>query len=151
MKIKLNYVIIPLVTIIVGILGKLIIQGQTGWYFSLNLPSITPPKIVFPIVWKIIFILSTISALIIWNRTKNKFIISLFAINAFLNIFWSFLFFGQHLIRLALLDAILLTIVNYILVFSTYKYSKIASFLILPYAIWTTFAVYLNYLILILN
>lgn len=153
---KINYLIIPLITIVVGYLGNIITnQGLDGWYYNLNLPNIAPAGWFIGLMWSIIYVLTTISALIVWNKLKKdkdfKLIISLFIVNAFLNWFWTYLFFGMNLIYTALLEMIILNIINLWLIVILRKKNLLASVLLIPYFIWVSFATYLTYLILTLN
>jgi len=153
---KINYLIIPLITIVVGYLGNIITnQGLDGWYYNLNLPNIAPAGWFIGLMWSIIYVLTTISALIVWNKLKKdkdfKLIISLFIVNAFLNWFWTYLFFGMNLIYPALLEMIILNIINLWLIVILRKKNLLASVLLIPYFIWVSFATYLTYLILTLN
>lgn len=100
-----------------------------------------------------IIFLDGISLYLIWqNKTKdNKKSLNIFGIQLILNVFWSFLFFGLKsplygLIGiLFLLAAIILTIVF------SFKISRYASILLIPYLVWVSFATILNYTILSLN
>lgn len=157
MKFKPSFFVIPLLAFLIVYVGRLLTKSATAWawYRSINLPEVTPPDWVFPIVWNSIFLLSAIAALLVWNNFVRTFsfwlIITLFLTNAFLNIFWTFLFFRHHLIGFALLDAIVLEIVTIALVVFIAKKSVWVSLLLLPYVAWVAFAIYLNYLILMLN
>lgn len=170
MKFKPNYIIIPLITILVAVIGSsFTITGADSWYqTTLIRPSINPPNWVFPIAWNIIFLLTTISALIFWNQgpEKKKFlwifdihkedkkftvITVLFLLNAFLNVFWSYLFFGNQNILAALIEMLFLEATLIALIILLYKRSKAASLLLLPYTLWVAFATYLTYLIFTLN
>jgi tryptophan-rich sensory protein len=119
------------------------------WYESVK-PSITPPNIVFPIVWTTLFILIAISMyLAISNsnkKTRNKIII-LFAINLILNVLWSLLFFTMHNPIIAFIDLVLLWLSIIAIMVVSWKISKKASWLLLPYLLWVTFAGILNYLV----
>jgi tryptophan-rich sensory protein len=125
------------------------------WYRQLNLPAITPPDYVFGMVWTIIYILATIAALLVWNkhyRNKNfSLIMGLFAVNAILNLSWSYFFFYKHAIQIALFDCIALAVVTLLLVYYIWPLSRRISALLVPYAIWTIFASYLNFLIWNMN
>lgn len=159
---KLNYFVIPLITIIVASVGGAITDSGLNWYRTINLPSWTPTGSSIGLVWTIIFILTTISALIIFNpskklgasklykRTKNL-IMLFFILNALLNVFWSYLFFGQHLIGFAIIDAILLEASVLALIVLIQPLSFFASFLLAPYAVWVIFATYLTFAVSILN
>lgn len=146
---KLNYLIIPLITIIVAVSGsRFTNQGLESWYNTLNLPSIAPPGWFIGIVWTIIYILATISALILWNLTSDKWaqwqkyywsIWLLFPANAFLNAFWNYLFFVKHQIGWAMVEMIILELTVIALIFLAKKFSKTASILLIPYAVWVAF------------
>jgi len=157
MKFKSNYIIIPLLTIIVALLGKGITRDCDAWlwYKALQLPSITPPDWVFPIAWNIIFMCTAIAAIIVWNsfeRTATFWAtITLFCINAAMNLLWSYLFFGNQLIGAALIAAVGLEAVTITLMVLLYGQSMVASLLLVPYVIWVGFAIYLNAAIWYLN
>jgi tryptophan-rich sensory protein len=71
----------------------------------------------------------------------------LFAANLILNVLWSLFFFKMQNPLLAFADLILLWLSILILIKTSWKISKLASGLLLPYALWVTFAGLLNYLI----
>ena len=152
---KINYFIIPLITIAVAYFGGIVTSNGLEWYYGLNLPSIAPEGSFIGLMWAIIYILTTISTLIVWNKLKKdkdfKLIIGLFVANAFLNWLWSYLFFGIHFIITAFLEMIILNIVNLILILLLWKKNIKASLLLTPYFLWVCFATYLTYLIMIGN
>lgn len=153
MKFKLNYIIIPLVAVIISALGGYFTSlGLKDWYSGLVLPSFTPPGSTIGLIWTIIYILSTIACLIVFNTFKDrKFLIKLFILNAILNCAWSLLFFTFHLVFDAFLWAILLAVSVFVIIVFSYKKSKLVALLMLPYLLWGSFASYLNYTIYILN
>ncbi len=152
---KLNYITIPLIVVLVSLTGSYFTSEGMDWYKGLVLPSFTPPGSFIGAVWTVIFILTAVSALIFWNK-RNEFkrknlIIFLFLINAFLNVFWSFLFFASQMVGAALIEAVFLEISVIALMVFLCSASKTASALLIPYGAWTLFAIYLNYLIFSLN
>lgn len=157
MSLKPNYFIIPLVTIATAALGSFLTSSGMSWYDTqLIQPAITPPKIAFPIAWNIIFILTTISALIIFNSKKaskirKRLIADLFIANAALNVLWSLLFFNLRLLTPALVEMVLLEMTLVALMMLIWRTSKLSSLLLLPYAIWVAFATYLTSQIVLLN
>jgi len=167
MSAKANYFIIPLaVSFVAGIGSWLTTFGRNAdmWYQTLNLPTWAPDGNVIGIAWTIIFTLTAISLVIIWNRLPHhtprfKYIIQLFTANAVFNVAWSYLFFVRHNILAALIDAglIFLSVVGIILVLHTKarasktKHIHTAAVLLYPYAGWTLFATYLTFIILRLN
>ncbi len=152
-----SYIIIPLLTIIVALIGKTVVKSCDAWtwYTSLQLPSITPANWVFPIAWNIIFMCAALAAIIVWNSFSRNIqfwaIIGLFIANAALNILWTYLFFGKHLIGYALFEAIILEFVTVSLMLLIAARSVAVSLLLLPYVCWVMFAIYLNYMIWMLN
>ncbi len=152
---KLNYVIIPLIAILVAVVGSYLTSGSMVWYRTLNLPSFTPPGWFIGLVWNVIFILTTVSALIVWNTMQKHdnfhIIIGLFVVNVLLNVFWSFLFFNQHLINAAMVEAGLLGFSVFALIVLIWPFSRLAAGLLIPYAVWVCFATFLNYVIWTLN
>ena len=81
---KPNYFVIPIITILVSLIGGYFTDLGMDWYKMLATPAWTPPGAVIGIVWTIIYILTTISALIAWNGFKREkvfqWIIALFVI-----------------------------------------------------------------------
>ncbi len=152
---KLNYIVIPLITILVSFLGSSITTRGMEWYGGINLPSWTPSGGVIGGAWTIIFILSTISALLIWNTAdrSSKFwwIIGIFLLNILLNILWSYIFFGVHQLGLATIEAGVLGLSVLVLIFLSWPISKIASVFLMPYAAWVIFATHLTYVVWTLN
>lgn len=155
MKIKPNYIIIPLIALFTDVVGSMFTATGLDWYKTINIPPWTPPGYVIGSVWITIFILTSISAIIVWNNFERneqfKLIIGLFIANVFLNVFWSYLFFYNHLIQLALIEMIVLLLIVFLKVFYIYSQSKLASSLLLPYIIWLSFATFLTFNIYNLN
>lgn len=160
---KLSYIIIPLVALITALSGSWLTSKGMSWYKTINLPDWTPPGSVIGIIWTIIFILTAISAIIVWNKSertkKFRWVISLFIVNAFLNVGWSLVFFFQHQIGTAVVDALalwlsVLLLILYIRVMA-YQQGKMALYwaymALLPYLVWVTFAIYLTYAVWSLN
>src|SRR6056297_3254287 len=136
-----NYFIIPLIVIGVSTLGSWFTgQGVDTWYQTLNLPGWTPPGSFIGLVWTILYVLIAISALVLWNRARRGrrfwLIIGVFLLNAFLNAFWSYLFFTRNSLFLAFLDIIALEASIIVLIILIWKVSRSASALLWPYALW---------------
>jgi tryptophan-rich sensory protein len=157
LKLKPNYFTIPLITIMVAWLGGNFTTAgiESGWYENLAKPAWTPSGSFIGGVWTVIFILATISAIIVWNQLKDSKnfskIITLFLVNAFLNFSWSFLFFGSGLIATSAIWAGMIAVSVGLLIYYIWPESKIASWLLAPYLGWVCFATYLNFIIWQLN
>jgi len=153
---RIYYLLVPVVVIGTALFGSYLTSlGLGEWYGSLNLPSFAPPGGLIGTVWSTIYLLVAICAFIFYARVKDKKqkdrVTAFFLVNAFLNVFWSFLFFANQLIGFAILDSILLGFSVLILIYLIYPVSKLAAGLLLPYVVWVGFATYLNYLIWTLN
>jgi len=166
MKLKPNYLIIPLVTVVVAIVGSMLTSTGMDWYNTeLVRPALTPPKIAFPIAWNLIFVLTTASALIFWNKKfgvkavlasgsiekHRRILMDLFVLNAALNVAWSLIFFVYHMSVFAFIEMLVLEATIIALVVLGWKFSKIASLLLVPYMLWLVLASYLTWGIIVLN
>ncbi len=139
-----------------GIIGSVFtVSAIPNWYAGLAKPALNPPSWVFGPVWTTLYALMGVAAFLIWKngweKKKVKAALGVFGIQLFLNAIWSIIFFGLHSPGWALVDIILLwlAIVWTMVVF--YKISRPATWLLLPYILWVSFATYLNYSIWILN
>lgn len=124
-----------------------------NWYAELIKPSFNPPDWLFAPVWLTLFCLMGISLyLLIKDGFKGKIkCLAFFMIQLILNASWSIVFFGLEsilggfIIIIALVIFILLTMVF------AYKISKISSLILIPYILWVSFALILNFSLLLLN
>jgi benzodiazapine receptor len=124
------------------------------WYKTLKKASFTPPDWIFSPVWIGLFILMGISLFMVWrkkNHPRFKMTLIFFLIQLILNILWSVVFFGLRSPLLGLIDIVLLWVAILLTIQHCLKISRMAGFLLLPYIIWVSFAVALNFSLLILN
>ncbi len=123
------------------------------WYASLSKPAFNPPNWVFGPVWTILYALMGISAYLIYksrNKGKNAALI-VFAAQLFLNVLWSFAFFGA---KSPLYGLVVIVLLWAAIVFTILKFraiSKTAAYLLIPYLLWASFAAVLNYSVWTLN
>ncbi len=140
-----------LIVFAVAFVGSLFTSSNTdsAWYESIK-PEITPPNLVFPIVWNILFILIALSLYFAWTNSKNKKdkkrIIIVFGINFILNILWSILYFGLKNPFAALIEIFFLWTSIMIMAYTAYNINRISGYLLIPYLLWVSFAIILNYL-----
>ena len=132
--------------------GYLVKGGDSAWYINLNKPSFNPPNFVFAPIWTLIYIMIGIALGKLWkNKSQNKSLLFIFAVQFILNLLWSPIFFHFHKIGLALIDAILLWFSIILLIIFAYKKHRIVFFLFIPYILWVSFAVLLNLSLYLLN
>lgn len=147
-------VIAAAVAVFIGVLGGTL--TDTGpWYQNLRKPSWQPPDWLFGPAWTLIFALATLSAVHAWrharDRGQREWVIGLLALNGFLNVLWSTLFFALKRPDWALIEVVFLwaSILLPIIVF--WRFARPASLYLLPYLSWVSFAAYLNLTVVRLN
>ena len=121
--------------------------GIDGWYNNFDKPLLTPPNIVFPIVWSIIYVLLILATFIVLrdgDSTQRNKANNLFITQLALQILWCFSFFAQGQIGLSMLVIILLDIVVYKMITVFYEIRKLSGWLLYPYYWWLIFATFLN-------
>jgi tryptophan-rich sensory protein len=154
---KLFYIaIVILIALIVWLTGALVGEQNIEWYRNLNQPFIRPPGWFFYAIWVVLFILIAASAIIVLTeREKNKkrcnLALALFLVNAFFNVLFSIIYFGMKNVLLAFLELPFLIASILILIWCTHKISKVASYLLIPYLLWTCFATILVGITLFIN
>ena len=137
------------ICLLTGFLGSfLTMDSVKTWYAELSKPSFNPPDWAFGVVWPILYVMMGISAFLIWNKGLNnkqvKIALILFLLQLVLNGLWTPIFFGLHMMGLALVEITLLwlTILATMIIF--WKISKPAVYLLIPYILWVSFAIVLN-------
>jgi len=125
------------------------------WYASLEKPSFNPPNWVFSPVWISLFVLMGISLFLVWQKTLHYPGVSSalfwFGIQLFLNMLWSVLFFGLKSPFFAFVGIIFLWVAIFLTLVKSFKVSRLAGVLFVPYICWVSFAAVLNFSIWNLN
>ena len=134
-----------------GIGGFTTATFKEPWYSQIILPSFNPPSWVFGPVWTVLYILMSVAIWRIWIKYYDNKILNLYFLHLFFNRIWSIIFFGFHLIGLALLDIVLILIFIVLLMKIYYLKDKISFYLMVPYFLWSGYALVLNFNIFILN
>ena len=156
MKKRIDWKLLGIILLIIfgiSFIGSLFTLGNTNneWYLE-NKPSFTPPNIVFPIIWPILYLLIALSLYFSWikaNKKDRKKIVKIFGINLIANALWSYLFFGIQNPLLAFIDLLIIFGTIIMMIFIAGKIDKKAGYLLLPYLIWVGFAGILNLLTMI--
>lgn len=118
-------------------------------YNSLVQPPLSPPSIVFPIVWTILYVLMGISYYLLKNPSKKEKII--YFVQLGVNALWSLFFFIGKFYLFSFIWIILLDVLVIFMIGIFYQNSKISGYLQIPYLVWILFATYLNLGIYVLN
>ncbi len=137
--------------VILGGLVGLIISGSMD-YKSLNQPPLSPPSILFPIVWTILYILMGVSYGILKEQSLvDESINQIYIFQLIVNLLWPIFFFVFKWRLFAFFWIILLAILVGVMIYSFYNKNKLSGLLQIPYLVWTLFATYLNLGVYILN
>ncbi len=122
------------------------------WYATLTRPELAPPNWVFGPVWTTLYFLMGVAVWLVWrSRGDTKGAMTIFYIQLAFNVAWSWLFFGLQspLLGLWCIGALWLAIVATIV--TSYRHSRVAAYLLVPYLAWVSFASYLNWQLWLLN
>lgn len=148
-------IILVLIPGIIGFLSSRLAGNTAIVYNSFKKPPLSPPPIVFPIVWGILYLLMGISLVLAYRKSKSKeeFLDSAiyFFAQLFLNFLWPIVFFKYQAFFYAVLILIAMWIFTGITVLKFYRINHLSGILLIPYWLWLTFALYLNIGVWLLN
>jgi len=135
-----------------GLLGA---GADGGWYADLTKPSWTPPSWVFGPVWTVLYGMMAVAVWLVWLRRRRQpgaaAPMTAFAAQLAFNAAWSPLFFGLHRPGIAFADIVLLWLALVASVCLFLRRRTVAGLLLVPYLLWVSFAVALNFAIWRLN
>ena len=132
--------------------GMATISFKEPWYSQLVKSNFNPPDWVFAPVWTTLYLMMTIAVWFFWhskNRDMNT--IYIYFIHIVFNTTWSIVFFGLHKIFLALIVLLILIFLIIILILRFKRVNLVSYYLMIPYLLWTTYTLFLNFNLLILN
>ncbi len=149
-----TYIISILIAEAVGGVSAFLTNMAMDRYAMAEKPPLTPPDIVFPIVWAILYALMGISSARIWlsppARARTHGLI-IYALQLFFNFIWSILFFNFQAYGFAFVWLVALWALIILMIVKFNETDRIAALLQIPYLLWVTFAAYLNYMVWQLN
>ncbi len=150
-KSKKTKIVFILISLAVGGLSAFLTRNNMNVFDTIQKPPLTPPAIVFPIVWTILFTLMGYSAARVYLEDPKSNAIEVFGVNLVVNFFWSIIFFNLQAYTFAFIWLILLIAVVVVMIIKFYRVDKPAAYLQLPYLAWLLFAGYLNLYIALMN
>lgn len=149
----LSYVIGIAIPLLIGGLSALLTMDSMEAYGNINQPPLSPPAILFPIAWTLLYSIMGIASILVYrsgDKRKNDALIY-YGFQLVLNFFWPLIFFitKEYWFAFIWLIALLIAVIVTTVIFS--KINRVASYLLTPYIIWLVFAAYLNLGVAILN
>ena len=127
-------------------LGSLFMPGE--WYASLKKPTWLPPAWIFGPVWTALYTVMAVAAWLVWRRggwATHRRPLLLFLAQLALNAVWTPLFLGLHRPGLAFAEIVLLWLAIAATLAAFCSVSRAATWLLVPYLAWVSFAAVLNF------
>ena len=132
--------------------GMATISFKEPWYSELIKSNYNPPDWIFAPVWTTLYLMMTLAIWFFWhskNRDMNT--IYIYFIHIVFNTTWSIVFFGLHQILFALIVLLVLIFLIIILIIRFKRVNLVSYYLMISYLLWTLYALFLNFNLLILN
>ena len=131
------------------LIGFMTLPGD--WYAGLAKPPFNPPNWIFAPVWTLLYILVAVAGWRTWQHEPSGAGMTVWFIQLALNFMWSPVFFGAHMISVALVIIALLLATILVFIVMRWQRDRVAALLFTPYAAWVAFATLLNGSIWYLN
>lgn len=150
-----TYALFVGITLFIGALSALFSRnGMEGFQENVTQPLLSPPMILFPVVWTVLYILMGVGAARVYLEGakvgKNR-CLNLYVVQLVFNFFWSLIFFNARAYGFAFLWLLILLFLVIWMTFCFWKTDKLSGILQIPYILWLLFAAYLNFAIWQLN
>jgi translocator protein len=149
----LSFILFGLITFSASVIGSIVtIEFKEPWYSLLIKPSYNPPAWVFAPVWSTLYLMMTIAIWKFWHsQNRDISTVYIYFIHIIFNTTWSVIFFVFHkmVFALAVLFFIILLIIVLMLRFR--RVNMLSFYLMIPYLLWSCFALFLNFNLIFLN
>jgi benzodiazapine receptor len=148
----LGLAVFLLLTFCVATIASQFMPG--AWYQALSKPSWTPPGWVFGPVWTFLYASMAVAAWLVWKKKGwhgARAPLVAYFIQLLLNGLWSWFFFGQYWIGVALIDILALLAAIGVTLILFWRVKRVAGILFIPYLLWVAFASVLNFQIWRMN
>ena len=132
--------------------GMATISFKEPWYSQLVKSNYNPPDWVFAPVWTTLYLMMTLAIWFYWHsKNKEMNTIYIYFIHLVFNATWSIVFFGLHQILLALIVLMILITLIITLILKFKRVNYVSSYLMIPYLLWSCYALFLNFNLFLLN
>ena len=137
-----------------GLSAWLTRNGMEIYKTAIQKPPLSPPGILFPIVWALLYALMGIGAARIYrtgaSRLRSRALL-LYLVQLLFNFFWSIWFFNLQSFGFAFIWLIVLWLLILWMTLTFRKIDRPSAWLQIPYLLWVAFAAYLNLGVWLLN
>ena len=149
----LSFVLFFIITYSASFIGGFVtISLKEPWYSQLIKSNYNPPDWIFAPVWTTLYLMMTLAIWFFWHSNKRDMnTVYIYFIHIVFNTTWSIVFFGFHQILLALLVLLILIFLIIILIVRFKPVNLASYYLMIPYLLWTFYALFLNFNLMILN
>ena len=148
----LSLFIILIITFVASAIGGFTTSHfKEPWYSSLTLSPYNPPSWVFGPVWTTLYVFMSVAIWKVWTKFYETKILIIYFIHILFNASWSVVFFGFHEILLSLINLIIILAMVIYLTIIFKSRDNLSFLLMVPYLLWSSYALFLNASILILN
>ena len=149
----LSFFLFFFITFSASFVGRLAtISSKEPWYSQLIKSNYNPPDWIFAPIWLTLYLMMTIAIWLFWHSKKRDMnTIYIYFIHIVFNTTWSIVFFGLHQIFLALVALIVLIFLIIILIQRFKRVNLLSYYLMIPYLLWTVYALFLNFNLMVLN
>jgi tryptophan-rich sensory protein len=149
----LTFILFLIITFSASLIGGMAtVNFKEPWYSSIIRPSFSPPDWIFAPVWTTLYLMMTIAIWLFWHsKNRDMKTIYIYFIHIIINTTWSITFFVFHKILISVLVLVTLIIMIIILIKNFKRVNLISSYLMIPYLLWSCFALVLNLSIYYLN
>ena len=149
----LSFVLFFIITYSASFIGGFItINFKEPWYSQLVKSNYNPPDWVFAPVWTTLYFMMTLAIWFFWHsKDRDTNTIYIYFIHIVFNTTWSVVFFGLHEILLSLIVLLILIFLINILIIRFKRVNLLSYYLMIPYLLWTCYALFLNLNLFMLN
>ena len=149
----LSFVLFFIITYSSSFIGGFVtVRLKEPWYSQLIKSNYNPPDCIFAPVRTTLYLMMTLAIWFFWHSNKRDMnTVYIYFIHIVFNTTWSVVFFGLHQILLALLVLLILILLIIVLIVRFKRVNLASYYLMIPYLLWTFYALFLNFNLMILN
>ncbi len=149
----ISFILFFIITYSASFIGGIAtINFKEPWYSQLVKSNYNPPDWIFAPVWTTLYLMMTLAIWFYWHsKNREMSTIYIYFIHIVFNTTWSIVFFGLHQILLALIVLMILIILIIILILKFKRVNYVSTYLMIPYLLWSWYALFLNFNLYILN